>query len=119
MYFGYATGPSSYLHRTSYRQARRERTTEESVGINKEMIVARRSPGGKVAEQEGSIANELRDTPILKTPVGKITSDDEWNLALGKFLDGDLKCICFTVKGNKNGGVHTVSLVSTPRKCKC
>jgi hypothetical protein len=59
-------------------------------------------------DEEGSITDEFGDTPVLETAIRKITADDKWNFALRKLLDGDLKCICFTVEGNKNGGIHAV-----------
>ena len=45
--------------------------------------------------------------------VRKITAGDKRDLVLGEFLDGDLKGICFTVEGNKDGGIHTVFYGST------
>ena len=59
-------------------------------------------------DREGSITNKFGDAPVLKTTIRKITADDKRNFALRKLLDGDLKCICFTIEGNKNGGVHAV-----------
>ena len=66
------------------------------------------TPRGEINRLGGSITNEFGDTPILKTAIRKVTADDKGNFALRKLLDGDLKCICFTVEGNKNGGVHAV-----------
>ena len=64
------------------------------------------------ANEEGSITDEFRNTPVLKTAIRKITTDDERDFALRKFLNGNLKCICFTIEGNKNGGIHAVWRVS-------
>lgn len=54
------------------------------------------------------ITNQFRNTPVLETTVRKVASDDKWYFALRKFLDGDLKSVRLTIKGNKYGGVHTV-----------
>ena len=66
------------------------------------------TPREEINRLGGSITNEFGDTPVLKTAIRKVTADDKGNFALRKLLDGDLKCICFTVEGNKNGGVHAV-----------
>lgn len=53
--------------------------------------------GEKEKGKEASIADKLRNTPILKRAIREIASDDEWDFALGEFFDGDLEGVGFAV----------------------
>ena len=54
----------------------------------------------------GSISNEFRNTPVLKTTIWKIASYNQGNFALRKLFDCNLEGIRFTVQRNKHRSVH-------------
>ena len=43
-----------------------------------------------------SFAYQFRDTPVLKTAIREVSSNDEWDLLLRELLDGDLQGVCLS-----------------------
>lgn len=62
-------------------------------------------------------AYEFRDTPVLKTTIRKVSSNDEGDLLLRELLDGDLQGICLSVGWYEYRSIHADDPLSCIISC--
>jgi hypothetical protein len=62
-------------------------------------------------------AYQFRDTPVLKTAVREVSSNDKWDLLLRELLDGDLQGICLSIGWYEYRGVHADGSLSCVIGC--
>ena len=63
-------------------------------------------------EATSLFAYEFRDTPVLKTAVWEVSSNDKRDLFLRELLDSNLQGICFSIGWYEYRGVHADGSVS-------